>query len=174
MSPSPKLDEQSKKQQLVRLRNPILDDGAGLWNLAKESSTLDLNSPYAYLMWCDKFAKTSLVAEIGGEPAAFLMGFHPPGQDDVLFVWQVAVAEKYRGRGLASLMLDKLIESTESIKAVEATVTSSNVASSKLFNSLAARHDCACSQREFLSADHFPGPGHESETLFHIGPIENN
>jgi diaminobutyrate acetyltransferase len=172
--PATKHAEQSQTHQPVRLRNPNLDDGATLWHLAKESNALDLNSPYAYLMWCDMFAKTSLVAEVEGLPAAFLMGFHPPGKEEVLFVWQVAVADKYRGRGLASRMLDKLVESSESINAVEASVTASNLASTKLFHSLALRHGCACSQREFISADHFPGPGHESETIFHIGPIKNN
>jgi L-2,4-diaminobutyric acid acetyltransferase len=174
MSPAKRLIEQSTTDHTVRFRNPTLNDGGTFWRLAKESKVLDLNSAYAYLMWCDKFAKTSLVAEVGNEPAAFLMGFHPPGREEVLFVWQVAVADKYRGRGLASRMLDKLVDRSESINVVEATVTASNRASTKLFRSLALRHGCPLSQREFLSTDHFPGPGYESETLFHIGPIENN
>ena len=43
-------------------------DGHALWQMAVDSATLDVNSPYAYLLWCRDFASTSVVAEFDGEP----------------------------------------------------------------------------------------------------------
>lgn len=172
MKTAAKQQENRGLGQQVRMREPNLRDGAAIWRLAKESRSLDLNSPYAYLMWCDQFAGTSLVAEVDGEPAGFLMGFRPPGREEVLFVWQVAVADESRGLGLASRMLDELLKRDPALKIVEATVTPSNVASQRLFQSLALRHGCPCSQSDHFAADHFPVSGHEPEILFHIGPIQ--
>jgi L-2,4-diaminobutyric acid acetyltransferase len=155
----------------IELRPPEIKDGAVLWRMAKDSQALDLNSPYAYLMWCDRFAQTSVVAEVDGWPAGFLVGFRPPGQPDVLFVWQVAVADEYRGLGLASRMLDDLLQRDPALSFVEATVTPSNEASQRLFRALARRNDCPCSEEPYLRTEHFPSPGHEPEHLFRIGPI---
>jgi len=162
----------------VTMRVPTLDDGAGFWRMVRDSGALDLNSPYAYLMWCDHFADSSIVAEVDGEPAGFIMGFHPPGREHVLFVWQVAVSPTHRGLGLGSRMLDALVARTGAT-AVEATVTPSNTPSQRLFRSLARRAGCECRETAHIEASHFPAPepdagadsAHEPEVLFHIGPI---
>lgn len=154
-------------------RRPDLRDGAVLWRMARDSGSLDLNSPYAYLLWCDQFAETSIVAEVDGSPAGFLIGFRPPGREHVLFVWQVAVAPERRGLGLAGRMLDTLVERLGA-RAVEASVTPSNTASRKLFQAFARRAGCTCSEAPYLDPDHFPDHGHESEVLFRIGPIRHD
>ncbi|MCZ9340443.1 diaminobutyrate acetyltransferase, partial [Streptomyces sp. TRM76130] len=41
---------------------PRVTDGATLWRIARDSKVLDLNSSYAYLLWCRDFAATSAVA----------------------------------------------------------------------------------------------------------------
>jgi len=162
--------QRARVDAAVRFRHPTPEDGATMWRIARDSGALDLNSPYAYLMWAGQFADSSILAEVDGKPAGFLTGFHPPGRERVLFVWQVAVDASSRGLGLASRMLDELVERTGAA-AVEATVTPSNRASRRLFRSLAERHDCACEVAPCLEPGHFPEPGHEAEQLFHIGPI---
>src|SRR3546814_9248471 len=47
----------------VRFRTPEPSDGRAMWALAKRSG-LDLNSPYAYVMWGDYHAATSVVATL--------------------------------------------------------------------------------------------------------------
>ena len=154
----------------IELRRPVLQDGSSLWNLARESGTLDLNSPYAYLMWCDQFAESSMLAEVDGRPAGFVLGFRPPEREHVLFVWQVAVADEYRGLGIATRMLGALVDRSE-VRAVEASVTPSNTASQNLFRALARRSGCSCREEPYIEAEHFPDSEHEPEVLFHIGPI---
>lgn len=158
----------------MRLRRPTLEDGATLWHLAAETRVLDENSPYAYLMWCEHFAATSVVAEVDGEPAGFVLGFRPPERPSVLFVWQVGVSDRCRGLGIASRMLDELAARDPGVTALEATVTPSNAPSQGLFRAFARRRACACREAPHLEARHFPGGEHEPETLFHIGPFPTN
>ncbi len=153
-------------------RAPSAADGAKVWELAQASRALDLNSPYAYVMWCDRFRDSSVVAEAGGRVVGFVCGFRPPDAPEALFVWQVAVSDDQRGRGVAGKMLRALVRRDASIRCVEATVTPSNAASQSLFRSLAKRLDCPCTETPHYDASLFPGPSHEPETLFRIGPFE--
>ncbi|HEY9266146.1 MAG TPA: diaminobutyrate acetyltransferase, partial [Mycobacterium sp.] len=102
--------------------------------LVAETEVLDLNSTYAYLLLATDFADTSVVAERDGELCGLITGYHPPSRPEVLFVWQVAVAESARGSGLAGAMLDTLTRRVREDRhghpvTVEATVAPSNSAS---------------------------------------------
>lgn len=144
-----------------------------MWELAR-SVGLDENSPYAYVMWGDYFADTSVVVTDGdGADAAlsgFVMGFHPPQHPDTLFVWQVGVAEHARGQGMASRMIDHLIERL-GVDHVEATVTPDNNASAALFRGLTKRHGGTANEVMGYPQEMFPG-GHEAEVRFTIGPFD--
>ncbi|GAA1668630.1 diaminobutyrate acetyltransferase [Glycomyces endophyticus] len=140
--------------------------------LARESGGLDVNSRYAYLLWCRDFADTSVVARAGGRLAGFITGYRRPAAPDTLFVWQVAVGPDFRRRGLASRMLGHLAESVRSqgVRFVEATVTPGNKASLHLFESF-ARANGADLTRDVLFSEHELGSGHEPEVLQRIGPL---
>lgn len=140
-----------------------------MWRIARDS-TLDLNSPYAYVMWGEYFSRSSVVAEVGDEVVGFVMGFCPPGDPSTIFVWQVAVDPARKQAGLASRMLDHLVERLPEVRHLEATVTPSNVASQGLFRSFAARHGASVREDEAFAAEVFPGGGHEPEVRFRIGP----
>lgn len=154
-------------------RKPILEDGAAVWELVKSTGVLDLNSSYSYLMWCQNFGQTSVVVENDGDIVGFISGFIKPEKPDRLFVWQVAVAESQRGRGLASKMLHHILErdSCKNVQFVEATVTPSNIASQKLFKRLAKNLDTQITISECFSAEDFPEEGQEEELIHEIGPF---
>jgi L-2,4-diaminobutyric acid acetyltransferase len=59
-------------------RKPTKEDGAAVWELIKHTGVLDLNSSYSYLMWCDIFSGTSVVAQREGETVGFISGFINP------------------------------------------------------------------------------------------------
>ena len=113
-------------------RPPTLEDGRELWRLARDSQVLDLNASYAYLLWCRDFAGTSVVATVDGEPAGFVTGYRRPDDPGVLMVWQVAVDEAHRGRGLARRMLHDLVDRVGA-PYLETTITPDNDASVALF-----------------------------------------
>lgn len=147
-------------------------DGPALWQMAVDSATLDVNSPYAYLLWCRDFAATSVVAEVDGQPGGFITGYRRPEQPENLMIWQVAVNAAHRGAGLAGRMLDHLATTlvTEGVTHLETSITPDNDASRRLFGSFARRWDAALACSELFGAGLFP-ESHLAEELFRIGPL---
>jgi diaminobutyrate acetyltransferase len=158
--------------EALAMRSPTLEDGATMWRIAAESKVLDLNSSYAYLLWCRDFARSSVVATVDGEPVGFVTGFIRPDRPDTLMVWQVAVDSDFRGRGLAKRMLDHLVDrlASESVTWLETTVTPDNQASARLFASFADARDAQLVREPGFAAELFPD-GHETEVLFRIGSL---
>ncbi len=160
--------------QTVNLRLPGHNDAREMVRLARESRVLDVNSHYAYLLLCEHFRDTCVVAERDGQAIGFVAAYRLPRRPETLFVWQVSVSSEARGRGLASQMLAELIGRgrASGIRFLEATVTPSNAASRALFESLAARHNAACRTRLLFPSEVFGAAGeHEPEELFRIGPF---
>jgi diaminobutyrate acetyltransferase len=157
-----------ERRAALRVRVPTSDDGLSMWSLARRSG-LDENSTYAYVLWGEHFAETSVVATLDDSVVGFVMGFREPRESDSLFVWQVAVDDRLRGRGIAACMLDHLVARC-GVAHVDATVNPSNHASASLFRALATRHGTAVVEREVFPASAFP-EGHEAEVLFRIGPL---
>ena len=168
-------DLQDDPQASLRIDRPTVADGAALWRMARDSKVLDLNSSYSYLLWCRDFAATSAVARDGhGEPVGFVTGYLRPDHPDTLLVWQVAVDEAYRGRGLAAALLDGLVARTAAERAlttVETTITPGNTASERLFTSFAERHGARLEREVLFEAGLFPDGPHDPEVLYRIGPL---
>lgn len=160
----------------VGVRPALEDEGALLWELARDAKGVDLNSPYAYMMTCRNFSSTSVVAEVFGQPAGFITAHRLPSRPHVLFVWQVAVLPEFRGLGIASRMLDGLAElpACTGVRKFEATVTPSNKASKALFSRFAKSRSAQLDiQTGFAKADFPEGESHEAEQLFTIQPIHS-
>ncbi|WP_349258237.1 diaminobutyrate--2-oxoglutarate transaminase [Stackebrandtia sp.] len=151
---------------------PSIDDGADLWTLARDCQSLDVNSRYAYLLWCRDFAATSIVARDSGRLAGFITGYRRPDRPDTLFVWQVGVAGHMRRQGLARRMLDRLTDRLvpQGVSRLEATVTPDNHPSTRLFTSFAEARGAILARDELFS-ERMLGEGHASEVLFRISPL---
>lgn len=166
-------------EQLI-MRAPRPADAAGMWRLAAHG--LDVNSPYSYLMLAEHFAATCAVAVRAGDPldaepdampAGFVTGFRLPADPSTLFIWQIVVDPAYRGRSLGTHLLDELAERpmVPRLRFLEATVTPSNEASARTFRRFARRRQTDCVEAPLFGRDLFPGPGHEPEHRFRIGPF---
>ncbi len=158
------------------LRAPMTEDGAAIWELVCRCKPLDENSCYAYLILCEHFSGTCVVAEKDGDIIGFVSAYIPPKKSDVVFVWQVAVEERARGMGLAGAMLEEVIgrPACTGVRYMETTVSPGNVASETLFRKFAARRDAACDETTLFNRSHFGSAAHEDEVLFRIGPLSTN
>ncbi|MBU9722043.1 MULTISPECIES: diaminobutyrate acetyltransferase [Bacillaceae] len=160
-------------QKVVTFSEPTTSDGSDMWDLVNQS-TLDQNSPYKYIMMCEFFSDTCVVAKEEDKLVGFITGFIPPNRPDVIFIWQVGVHESQRGKGIASKMLNDLLSRVKckNIRFLEATVTPTNVASQSLFLRLARDHNTECKVDDFFSEDLFPEEGkHEAELMYRVGPL---
>lgn len=163
--------ERPSKSQ-IRIESPSAGDGPGLWRLARDSGELDLNSPYAYLLWCRDFSATSVVARADGECVGFVTGYRRPEAGETLFVWQVAVDPAYRGQRIGVRMLDGIADAMKRLgcRYMEATVTPDNVASARMFASFARAHGAPLARSEGFESTLFPD-NHQPEDLIRIGPL---
>lgn len=145
-----------------------------MFRIVEESKVLDVNSSYSYLMWSKYFHETSIVAECEDRVIGFVSGFIQPTSLETLFVWQVAVDLDFRGLGLATKLIEQLLDHlrNQDVNYLEATVTPSNIPSSKLFKGIAEKHNTECAIFECFSKDQFPDPSHESELTYRIGPFK--
>ena len=171
-----KTDSATDNQDDITFRKPESQDGSRVHKLISECKPLDENSVYCNLLQCTHFADTSVAAEMDGDLVGFISGYIPPKQQNALFVWQVAVHEKARGKGLAKRMLAELIEREESadVQFIETTITPDNEASWGMFRSFAYQRSMPT--EEFILFDsriHFAGE-HNDEYLLRIGPFNRD
>lgn len=156
----------------VLIRPLRTSDGAALWQLTRDSQVLDLNTSYYYLLWSRDFGNTSVLAERAGEPIGFVTGYMRPDDPKTLMIWQVAVSEAARGIGLASRLLDEVIDRTGA-RALETTVTDDNVGSKAMFASLAKRRNAEHVVTELFTPDMYPD-SHDTEYLHRIEPLRGD
>lgn len=170
---APALQERPDTNQDIQLRSPTATDGAPVHNLIRKSAFLDDNSLYCYLAICTHFSQTSVVATMGDDVVGVVTAYIPPQQSDTLFVWQVAVDTVAQKRGLASKMLNHILEqpACKSVRFVETTVTKDNDASRAMFASLARRRNCDIEESVmFDREEHFLNL-HDTEYKLRIGPF---
>jgi L-2,4-diaminobutyric acid acetyltransferase len=133
---------------------------------------LETNTNYAYLLLCDHFSETTLVAESDQMIVGFVAAYVLPKRPDTVFVWQVGVTPATRGRGIAGSLLDALRRSLarRRVRFLEATVTPDNTASRRLFESFANR--CAA---DFAWSKGYDSAlfleQHASEQSIRVGPF---
>ena len=142
--------------------------------LVRDSGVLDANSPYAYLLLCDHFADTCLAAFRCDELVGFVTAYRPPIRPNSIFVWQIGVAATARGCGLGKRLLRNLLAlpACRDVRFLEATITPSNAASWRLFESVARDLGVRLETQVGFRAEDF-GSSHEEERLLIIGPLDS-
>lgn len=153
----------------LTFRKPVLADGYAIYQLVKSSPPLDLNSSYLYFLQASHFADTCIVVEQNGQIAGFLSAYVQPDRPQTLFVWQIAVAENTRGRGLGKAMLLALLKNQpgdSAITELSCTISPSNKASQGLFRSFAKTHGLVQEVAPFITEEHFVEEMHEAEELY--------
>lgn len=157
----------------ITFRTATLSDAGKIWQLVSDSGVLDENSRYCYLLLCRDFGDTCVVACRGSEMVGFVTAYRPPQRPDCIFIWQIGVAGAVRGQGLATRILEALLAlpACRDVRVLEATVTPSNTASRRLFQSFAESLDVPCVIEQGFTAELCGDGDHEEEELFRIGPL---
>ncbi|MBE9374102.1 diaminobutyrate acetyltransferase [Saccharopolyspora sp. HNM0983] len=156
----------------LEIEAPVVADGPALHRITRDSGVLDVNSPYAYLLWCRDFAHTSAVARTDDGVVGFVTGYIRPDAPDAVVVWQIAVDASQRGGGVARQLLSHLVDRVQprGVRYLETTITPDNTASIGLFSALAESRGTGIERSELFTADLFPD-AHLGEDLYRIGPF---
>jgi len=148
----------------------MAEDGQALHALIEACPPLDVNTVYAYHLLVRHFHATTAVAELDGALVGGCTGYRLPEHPEVLFVWQVAVSEAGRGRGLAGRLLHDVIERNPDLRFFHTTIGPDNTASRRVFAKLAEELGADAHYEPYLPEDAC-GPGHAAEDLLRIGPF---
>ncbi len=167
------ISHRSNKPFAFRFRSPCVKDASSIRNLISRCPPLDVNSCYAYLLQSIHLQDTCVIVEAGASLAGYVSAYQPPGRPDTLFVWQIAVAAEYRGKGLGSRMVNEILGRPACRKVVrlETTVSPGNDASERLFLNLARQYHASCKVEQLFGNSMFDDPLHAPENLFRIGPL---
>jgi L-2,4-diaminobutyric acid acetyltransferase len=155
----------------LNFRSPLAEDGMAVNELIGRCPPLDTNSSYCNLLQCSDFSDTSIVAVTpDNEVVGFISGYLPPQRPETLFVWQVALDEKWRGKGLARQMLSDLFERQTNVSHLETTISPGNTASEHLFKRFFASQNMMVEKTvRFSQKTHFANK-HPDEVLYRGGP----
>ena len=150
-------------------RQPNTTDGDDIYHLISQCPPLDVNSSYCNFLQSTHFSTTCVLAEKNGQIAGFISGYIKPNEPNVLFIWQVAVAEFARGQGLAYQMLQSLLnrDALQSVSAIETTITKHNKASWALFDKVAKQYQGGKVSTFLDKTLHFKDK-HDTEYLYRI------
>jgi len=150
-----------------------VSDGIQVHRLVAGCPPLDTNSAYCNLLQCSHFADTSIIAKQNNACMGFVSGYLIPTRPDTIFVWQVAVSSAARGRGLASRMLQALLQSEacRGVRYLETTITPDNEASIALFGKLAQSLGAGMEESVAFDQDNHFHDEQATEHLFRIGPF---
>lgn len=166
-------DTHTERVSDLTLRVPRSEDGFALHQLVEACPPLDPNSIYCNLLQCSHFADTAVAAELNGQLVGFTSAYLLPARPDTLFIWQVAIAESARGRGLAKRMIKHVLArpACRGVTRMETTITPDNEASWALFRSLARDLDAELTSDVWFERERHFGGRHAEEHLLEIAPI---
>jgi L-2,4-diaminobutyric acid acetyltransferase len=159
------------EELLIQARRPGPSDGAAVSALvtrAQNALVIEARQVLPPLM--QRFADTSLVAELDDQVVGFVGGYRPAG-GTTLTIWQIDVEPALRKLGLATALLHTLIQcpGCRGVEFVEVSVASSNVAGVRLFERFARDVDAPC---ESIAQSRLDGSTkHGDGELLLIGPI---
>ena len=117
-----------------------------------------------------------MIAELDGVIVGWISAFIPPDDPHTLFVWQVAVGESARGRGVAKKMLNELFARPvcTDVTGLKTTITAENEASWSLFNSFAENMDAELDHEPHYKEDMHFGGKHATEYMVTISDIDRS
>jgi L-2,4-diaminobutyric acid acetyltransferase len=108
------IDEASNPPRALRveptIRRPRPGDGPSVFDLVSSIPALDDNSLYCNVLQCTHFADTAAIAEEFGAVVGWVSAYLQPDAPDTLFVWQVAVRDDQRGKGIAGRLIASILE----------------------------------------------------------------
>lgn len=157
----------------IKLGKPTKKYSKEIFNIVKRSKLLDVNSEYLYLLQSTHFSNTCSIALCDDKVIGFVSGYVLPKSPNILFIWQVAVDDDFRGNDLARKLILNILKREENINIeyINTTVSPSNLASQNVFKKVSTSLNTNMTSENFFEKNDF-NEGHEEEVLYTIGPFK--
>lgn len=167
-----KTKNKSLEEGQIVIQAPEKHDGKYLWQVAKRTKVLDINSPYSYNLVATHFSQTSALAYMDDKPIGFLSAYLIPEEPKTLFIWQIGVVPQHHGKGVGFFMIKNIFcrKVFQNVTSIKTTITPSNIPSKKLFQKVSRYLQAQLTTTPFYSPMDFSDT-HEKEDLITIGPF---
>lgn len=162
----------SKKDSKIKITFPTKKNGSAVAKLIRCCPPLDLNSTYHYLIQSHYFNQTCSVAFQGEKVIAFVSGFINPANKNCLFIWQVAIDESFRGKGLGIELIEFLLDQNKDVNTIETSITKNNIASRRMFQKIVKKYEATMYEEILFDKHEDFSNEHESEILVTISQIK--
>jgi len=108
--------------------------------------------------------------EENGTTIGYISGMKSDTFKDVFFVWQIGVAQEFRGHGYAYLLLQEEVEAAKRMgcTTIQFTIESDNKASFNTFSGFAKRNNLKMSSLGEMNYPHSIRQTIEQETIYEI------
>jgi len=148
---------------------PSRQHAVELTQRVQQIKTLDTNSGYLYALMCTHFADYCAIALRENTLIGFVTAYPLPTQPATLFVWQIGVCPKARGKGIARGLLNHIQNRPwfAHIREVQCTIDPLNPASRALFTRWAQDLSGTLTEQPFFTALEL-GAHHPPEPLISI------
>ncbi len=158
------------EQPIPVLRLPVPEDAEKLSTITPQTGQDLAGDLIGELAEFDCYRKTSVVAELDGQPVGVALAYIPPYDPETLFIWQLTLAEHEQDKGLASLMLGQLIrrEACVGVTRVQTTISADNEPAWSLFRRFARWQRSRLDIRPFITQALDPHRRHEGENMVTI------
>ncbi|MCF8233489.1 MAG: GNAT family N-acetyltransferase [Bacteroidales bacterium] len=126
----------------MKLTKATLKDVFEVQEFVGQQDGLVQHPVHFYNIMIRYFRNTFFIMRDENRIIGFVWGFVSQAEPDVLFLWQIGVAESHRGSGISHQMMEVFIEAARenNCRKVHATVETENIASCKLFEKMRFRN----------------------------------
>lgn len=125
----------------MKLRRCTENEADAVRAFVAKCPPLTVHTPYTYWTTLRYFGEGCFVIEHDEEIVGYISGVPSTALPDVVFVWQVGVAQEWQGKGLSTRLLDAVanVAIDKGLTRMQYSVGPSNLASRRTFERFATR-----------------------------------
>lgn len=154
----------------MQIRNCKQDDIQKVRHFVSLCKPLGVHTGYTYWMLFHYFGESCYLMEENGVPIGYVSGMKSNTFKDVFFLWQIGVAQEFRGKGYSYLLLEKVVEAAKKLgcKTMQFSIEPDNEASFKTFSGFAKKNNLKMATLGEIKYPHSIRETMEQETLYEI------
>lgn len=128
-----------KSDRDLDIRTCTPDDLQRVSRFVATCPPLEAHTGFTYWVTFNFWGETCFLATDGDEVAGYASGVGTGSSPDLIYIWQVGVAERYRGNGLSQLLISKVVETArrKGFRRANVSIAPDNTASLATFRRVA-------------------------------------
>lgn len=117
------------------VRNCTVNDVESVRKFVDECKPLELHTPFTYWMLFNYFSNLCLLTLEDEKIVGFISGIKSSSHEQVVYLWQIGVSKRHRGKKYSSTLLDNFFKSALDLNCnkIQVSIGPNNLASYQAF-----------------------------------------